>query len=142
MLTLTVVAATTALSGAPHQAPDCRAAEIYFESGRANLNTAALQTVDGIYGMARQAGWPGASATIVGHIDGAEGARGLVSLDEERAGTIRGRLESLRESQDGSPAPWTFIVGGVDDAQPAREAPGASQPLNRRARLIVCSGTS
>ena len=142
MLTLTVVAATTALSGAPHQAPDCRVAEIYFESGRANLNIAALQSLDAIYGMASQAGWPGASATIVGHIDGAEGARGLVSLDEERAGAIRERLENLRGRQDGSPAPWTFIVGGVDDAQPAREAPGASEPLNRRARLIVCSGTS
>ncbi|MBI2261290.1 MAG: hypothetical protein HYU62_06455 [Caulobacterales bacterium] len=141
MLTLIAVAAATALSGAPHQAPDCRVAEIYFESGRANLNNAALQSVDAIYGMARQAGWSGVSATVVGHIDGAEGTQGLVSLDEERAGAIRERLESLRESEDGSPAPWTFIVGGADDAQPAREAPGASQPLNRRARLIVCSGT-
>ncbi|HYC69387.1 OmpA family protein [Brevundimonas sp.] len=138
MLDMIVIFAAAALTGAPQQAPDCRTGDVYFESGRANLNVAARQTVDAVHRLALQAGWRSASATITGHVDGDEKAKGLTSLDEERAAAVRGRLEELHA---GSPQTLTFATTGVDDSEPARRT-SAPQPLNRRVSLSVCAAES
>jgi hypothetical protein len=135
MLDMIVIAA--ALTGGLQQAPDCRTADIYFESGRANLNIAALQTVDAIHASVASAGWPRVSATVTGHIDGDEQARGLTSLDAERLAAVRLRLEALNAGQA---TRWLYTVRSVDHTEPARRTSGR-EPMNRRVGLSVCSGS-
>ena len=135
MLNPIVIAAAIALAPA-QQAPDCRTADIYFESGRNNLGVAALQTIDAIHASVASAGWPRVSAQVTGHIDGDEQSRGLMSLDEERLAAVRLRLEALNA---GEARRWVFTVRGADHTEPARRTSGR-EPMNRRVGLSVCSG--
>lgn len=136
MLNLIAIAAAVALPVAQQPAPDCRTADIYFESGRANLSIAALQTIDAVHASVASAGWPHASAMVTGHIDGDEQARGLTSLDAERLAAVRLRLEALNA---GDPTRWVYTVRSVDHAEPARRTSGR-EPMNRRVGLSICSG--
>ncbi|GAA0868829.1 hypothetical protein GCM10009116_07300 [Brevundimonas basaltis] len=134
MLNMVTAALVIALSGAAQPSPDCTNVKVYFETGDANLTPGAESLVDSTYHTFTLIEDPGATATIVGHIDGDERARGLTALDEERVTAVWSRLETRRA---GSDAPWTFTVSSMDDTAPARVASGR-EPRNRRVEIRIC----
>ena len=138
MLNLIATLAVITLSTPLQQSPRCEAVTIYFESERAVLSAQNAQFVDSVFAQVRSTHGPRVTATITGHTDSDEQARGLTSLDEERAAAVRNRLRALLTGQSDQ---WSFTIRGVNNTEPAHPS-SRREPLNRRAELSVCPGSN
>jgi outer membrane protein OmpA-like peptidoglycan-associated protein len=134
MMNLMATMAVAALSTAPQQSPDCRMVSVYFESDSGDLTRAAVQLVDTVYALVGSTDGSRVTATIAGHVDSDEQARGLTSLDEQRVAAVWSRLQALRTGRSDQ---WAFTVRSMNDTQPAHPNSGR-EALNRRAELSIC----
>ncbi|MGQ0533332.1 MAG: alpha/beta hydrolase [Caulobacteraceae bacterium] len=115
---------------APPPPVACPTAEfvVYYEWDRANLNQAALDTIDAAVTRARQCNV--SEVVVVGHTDSSGSTAYNQGLSERRAGVVRDALVARGIS---ALAIRTESRGETDLARPTRD--GVREPLNRRAAV-------
>jgi OOP family OmpA-OmpF porin len=103
---------------------------VYFEWDRADLNQAALQTIDAAIAQARNCNLNAVS--VIGHTDTSGSAAYNVGLSERRASVVRDAIVA-RGISDAS-----VTTSAKGETELARETPdGTREPLNRRAAVTI-----
>lgn len=108
----------------------CQEAQVYFEYGSDDLNSAAEDTAVAL--VFRLTGGP-TLFEIVGHVDAAEAAdAGLTDLSDARAKAVAARLAPLVPGA-------SYRVEGIGGSEQARRTrPGVAEALNRRVSIVAC----
>jgi OmpA-OmpF porin, OOP family len=114
------------------QAPACPTSEfvVYFEWDRANLNQAALETIDAAVARARQCNVSG--TVVVGHTDTSGSPAYNAGLSERRASVVR---DALVARGMGAGAITAEARGETALARATRD--GVREPLNRRTAVTI-----
>lgn len=103
---------------------------VYFEWDRADLNQAALQTIDAAIAQARNCNL--GAVSVIGHTDTSGAAAYNVGLSERRASVVRDAIVAR------GIADTSVTTAAKGETELARETPdGTREPLNRRAAVTI-----
>lgn len=125
-----ILAAAFLLASGPARAQDEPATMVFFPTGSADLDERGRQELQGWAHVALEN--PDAQVMVTGHTDTAEDSTTAQALSERRAAAVAAELVRL-----GVPEDHITIAGVGDDELIVQTADGVSEPLNRRAGVML-----